>query len=260
MDELATRLFGVELERLAPVFALVLARAAPLAWLAPWLGWRGTAAALRGAVAVVLAAALTPLALSVAPALPDAPLALVLLALREALVGAAFAVAVSVPLYALGWTGALVDRWRGAPSPRPESPLEALHLAAGVVLFVTLGGHRLALAAFAATLTDVPVGAGASAELAAFGLGAARIVGDALALAVAFAAPTALALVVLELVLGLHGRLAPSLRAFVIALPLRAALGLAIALIGLSALLPRLGPALAGSVEAASDLVRRGAP
>ncbi len=254
----------VEPDRLAPVFLLVLARTVPLAWLAPWLGWQGTAALVRVSVAVVLAAALTPLALSSAPEVPVSWLPLFVLGVREVLVGAAFAIAASVPLYALGWTGQLVDRWRGSPpdatvvSPLGDSsPLGALHLAASVVLFIALGGHRLALAAFADGLIDAPVGAGADgASLAAFAMGAGRLVTEALELTVAFAAPALLAFLVLELVLGLWGRAAPSLRLWMEGMSLRAALGVAVALLSLGALLPRLGPTFAGSIDAARALVR----
>ncbi|MEC7523924.1 MAG: flagellar biosynthetic protein FliR [Myxococcota bacterium] len=257
-------LFGAPLERAAPVFLLVLARTAALAWLAPWLGWKGTATLVRLSVAVVLAAALTPLALAAAPEIPAGWLPLAVLAIREALVGAAFAVAASAPLYALGWTGQLVDRWRGSPpdatvvSPLgASSPLGTLHVAASVVIFVALGGHRLALAAFADGLLDAPVGAGGDAEsLAAFAMGAGRLVTEALELTVAFAAPAVVAFLVLELVIGLWGRAAPSLRLWMEGMSLRAALGVAVALLSLSALLPRLGPVFQGSIDAAEALVR----
>ncbi|MFK7987332.1 MAG: flagellar biosynthetic protein FliR [Sandaracinaceae bacterium] len=259
MESLSATLFGsdVDLARLAAVFVLVAARVVPLAWLAPWLGWRGTAASVRVAVAVVLSMALTPLALSVCPPLPAGVLTLSVMSLRELLVGATFAVAVSVPLYALSWTGALVDRWRGSVSPAGPGPLATLHLAAGVVLFVSLGGHRLALAAFAATFSDLPPGSPADSTVA---LGVARVLADALVLSVALAAPTALAMVLVDVAMGLWGRIAPGLRAFLVALPLRAALGLAVALVSLSVALPRLAPVFASSIDAASDLVRPTSP
>lgn len=257
--DLATgALFGVEASRALPVFALVAARTLPLAWLAPWLGWRGTAGAARVAIAVTLALALTPLALKSAPPLPDGWLPLALMGVREALIGASFAIAASVPLWALSWAGGLVDRWRGARSSDDAGPLETLHLGASVVLFVVLGGHRLALLAFADGLADAPVGAGASAsDLSAFALGAGRIVTATLELAVAFAAPAAIAFVVLEIALGLASRAAPELRVFLDAMPLRAGLGIAVALLGLAAVLPRLPPLFASSIEAARELVRQ---
>ena len=122
---------------------------------------------------------------------------------------------------------------------------------------MTLGGHRLALAAFAEGFTALPAGVPvAAADLTTFGLGAMRIVADALVLSVAFLAPAAIAFVVVELALGLAGRVAPAVVTWMDAMPLRAALGVVVALVSLSALLPRLGPVIAGSIEAASDLLR----
>jgi type III secretory pathway component EscT len=254
---------GADLCRVACVFALVSARTLPLAFVAPWLGWTRTAFSARIVVATVIAASLTPLALTITPALPEGGFELVMLGAREVLVGAAFAAATSIPLYALGWAGQLVDRLRtsGSFGAGESSPLGTLHLSAGAVLFVSLGGHRLALAAFAEALSDAPIGASASAhELSAFALGAGRIVTSALELAVAFAAPAAIAFVVLELALGLAERFGTELRAASLAVPMRAALGVAVALIGISALLPRLPSIYARSIEAASALVRQLGP
>lgn len=255
MSGLLEAAFGVALERLAPVVLLVLARVLPMTWLAPWLGWKGTAALTRTAVALVLTAAFTPLALASAPALPASWPALLLLGTREALVGASFAIAASVPIYALGWTGDLLDRFGGGPSTRP-GPLGALHVAAGVVLFVLLGGHRLALAAFADGLVDVPVGAGLDeAGALALALGAGRIITAALTLTVAFALPAAVAFLVLEATLALLARVSPALGTWMESLSARALLSIAIALLSLSALLPRLGPTFVESVEAARNLL-----
>jgi type III secretory pathway component EscT len=259
--EVACRvLWGAEPERALPVLLLVAARTMPLAAVAPWLGWTGTAATARVTVALVLALALAPLALASAPELPAGWLPLSLMAAREALVGLAFAVATSIPLWALEWAGELIDRWRGSPTDtaaRSGAGLGTLHLAAGVVLFVLVGGHRLAIAALGDTLVDVPVGAGAAPALGAFALGAAELVTAALSLAVAFTAPAAIAFVLLEVALAVAGRVGPELHPWVLGMPLRAALGIAMALLGLAAVLPRLPAYLSGSIDAAVELVRR---
>lgn len=263
LDALVRGWLGEGIERALPIFVLLSLRALPLAFVAPWLGWKGTATYARASVALVIALALTPLALRAAPELPSSGLALVLLGVREVAIGVAFAIASSLPLWALGWTGALIDRWRGS-SPEASligpsdaaSPLGVLHLTAGVVLFVLLGGHRLALAAFGEGLIEAPIGAGTSGDLGAFALGTARLVTASLELAVAFAAPAAIAFILLELVLGLAARVGPELRLYASALPLRAGLGIAVALVGLAALMPRLSPVFAGAIDAAGELVR----
>jgi flagellar biosynthesis protein FliR len=256
-------LFGADLARVAPVLALVAARTLPLGLAAPWLGFRGVASSVRLAAALVLALAMTPIALGSTPALPSSGLALVLLALREALVGAAFAVASSVPIAAFGWAGALLDRWRsgaetgaGRDLGRGHGPLTTLHGWVAVVLFALVGGLRVAVGALGDSFVAVPVGAREVAELGAFALGAARLVTSALELAVALAAPAIVALLLVELALGVAGRVAPTLRPWAVRVPLSAGLGLALALLGVAAALPRLPETFARSIEQAAALVR----
>ena len=152
-------------------------------------------------------------------------------------------------------------RKRDGATAEPSPPLGDLHLLLGSVLFLALGGHRLVIAALGEGLVDLPPGAAiAPAGLLALALGAARIVTHALTLAAAFAAPAAVALLALEVLLGIAGRAAPSMPVHVAAMPLRAAAGLAAVLLGLSVLVPHLPPVLRRGVESAGGLVREIAP
>ncbi len=232
-------------------YALVLARTVPLAFLAPWLGMRGTLGAARLTAAAVLALALTGPALVHAAPLPGDPLSLAGLTLREALIGAAFAVAVSVPVFALAWTGDLLDRFHTARDARP-GPLGTLYLGAGVALFVLVGGHRLALRAYADGFATLPLGAPPAEGLA---LGVAQTVGVAFALTLAFAAPAALAFVLLEVGLGLAARASPAVREAGQALSLRAGLALAAALGTLAVLAPRLPAVFEESIRVAREVL-----
>ncbi|MGF1467339.1 MAG: flagellar biosynthetic protein FliR [Sandaracinaceae bacterium] len=230
---------------------LVLARTLPVTMVAPWLGGRRVGLGPRLGIGLVLSIALMPLAASAAGRLPKGALALGALALREVAVGLTFAVATSVPLIALGWTGRLLDRFRGA-GPEDRT-LAELHLAAGVVLFVVIGAHRLGLQAFGEALVALPIGT-PPADPEAFLVGSLRLVVAALTLTVAFAAPAALAFVTLEALGGLLARLAPRLAGAIEPLGPRAATALAVGLAGLAALLPRLGPAIREAIAAVERL------
>lgn len=266
MEALIAWLGGDErVARVLVVGLLVAARVAPLALLAPWLSMRQAPTVLRTAVVLALTAALTPLAVESAPAIPPALPVVALLALREVLVGSLFAIATALPFYALDWAGRLVDLWRGAslaeviapPTGERTSPLGDLYLMMGVVLFVVLGGHRLALAAFAEGLAEVPVGEAALASgLGDVALGAMRLAANALAFGVALAAPAAVAIVLVEVSLGLVARAAPQIPVFFAGMPLRAAVGLAAALLALSLVADELPAAFRGAIDAASRLVR----
>jgi type III secretory pathway component EscT len=255
VNELSLGLFGESLQRVGPVAGLLLARLLPLAWVAPWLGWGLRASLLRGLVVVVLAVGLLPVALAHTPQIALSVSVFGLAALRELVIGATFAVAVSVPLYALSWSGRLMDEWRGA-SFGGEAPraLGQLYLGAAVVVFWALGGHRLALTGFASTLSEVPLATVSTFSLD-FLLGALRVVVAALELALAFAAPAALAMVFLELMVGVWARLSPSFGGWLEVLSVRSALLIAAAGLGLSALVPRLGPIYARSIELTRDVI-----
>lgn len=262
MDALVPGLEGGGGERLMLVFLLVSARIAPVALIAPWLVFRGTATSLRLAVALALAGSLLPLALaSASGSLPTTPWPFALLLAKEAVVGGVFALASSLPFLAFGWAGSLVDRARGfhegmALGGESSSPLGALHLLAAAALFAALGGHRLALSAFAEGLVDLPVGALAvESGLSAGALAVATLVGRALFFALALALPSALALAIVEIAFGVVARAMPGFPAAFAALPLRAVVGIGVALLGLSFALAALPDAFRDAFAAATRLV-----
>jgi len=244
---------------------LVAARVAPLTILAPWLAVRQAPVMLRTAVVLALTLALTPLALESAPELPQSALLVAALALREVLVGAVFAIATALPMHALEWAGSLVDTWRGAnlaqilapPTGTRTSPVGTLYVMMGVVLFIGVGGHRVALEALADGLAVVPVGTGQVLGPDAIALGAARLLGQALSFAAVLAAPVAVAIVLVEVALGLVARASPQVPVFFAGMPLRAATGLGAALLGLALLVERLPAAMRGAIDTAADLVLR---
>ncbi|MCA9530263.1 MAG: flagellar biosynthetic protein FliR [Myxococcales bacterium] len=241
--------------------AWVAARVAPLTVFVPWLGLRGLPSAVRAGLTVVLTLALAPLAwVSMAP-LPASTLAWGVTLLRELTLGAAFALVAALPFEALRWSGQVTDAWRGASlsdlvsfGGAPSSPLGELFALFGVVLFFGLGGHLLALRAFADTLVAAPVGAVALDATAGW-LMAARVTGDALALAVAFAAPAAVWVVSIELTLGLVGRAAPQLPVYFAGMPLRAAAGIAAAFFSVALLAQALPHAFRDAIAFAARLL-----
>ncbi len=252
--------------------ALVAARVAPLTIFAPWLTLRRTPPIVRSAVVLSLTAALTPLALASAESasVVDAdPLTFGAWILREALVGTLFAVTTALPLHALDWSGRLVDTWRGAslaeviapPTGDRTSPVGDLYLMMGVVLFLLVGGYRVAFAAFAEGLIVAPVGgvslAGAGDALT---LGVLRLSASALAFAASVAAPVAVAIVVVEVSLGLIARSAPQVPVFFAGMPLRAATGLGAALAALSVVAGQLPEFFASAIETARQWLASVAP
>lgn len=245
------------------VFLLVFARIAPIALFAPWLVFRDTELSLRIGIGLALAAALLPLALAGAPApsvVGGFPFALLLL--REVLVGGVFALATSLPFFAFGWAGELVDQFRGSSwggfafGSAASSPLGALYLLSAIALFAALGGHRFAISAFADGLLALPVGAAmAEAGVLATGLSVGKLVGHALVFSIAVALPAGLAIALVELAFGIAARVAPAFPAVFAAFPLRAIVALAMAMLGVSFALTELPAAFRDAFATASRLL-----
>lgn len=245
---------------------LVFARLLPLAFVAPFVAGRLTASTWAGPVAGAallfgLTLGLLPVAVSHAPELPGWNVSLLFLALREMLLGSLFAVAVALPLWAMEWAGALVDLFRGVSAGGGEggdasSPLGDMYLLLGLALFVSIGGHRAVVEALSAGFVHAPVGtlpdAPSWGEVA---LGAARQMQLALVLALSVAAPALMAIVLVEVSLGLVGRAAPQASLFFESLSLRAATALFAMLLSMSLLVPHLRDALSHAIRAGSLLL-----
>jgi type III secretory pathway component EscT len=258
-----------ELERYIALGALVAARVGPLTVLLPWLALRAAPALLRTALILALTLAVAPMTADAIETLPTSGAALGLLALRETLVGTVFAFSAALPFFALGWSGQLVDTWRGAslaeviapPTGEQTSPLGDLLLLGGVALFLALGGHRFALMAFAEGLVAMPVGSVVLADdLAAVILTTMHLAGAALAFAAAIAAPAAVAIVLVEMGLGLIARSAPQIPVFFAGMPLRAATGLFALLLAVALVVDELPGAFQDATRAAEQQIDRLAP
>jgi type III secretory pathway component EscT len=207
----------------------------------------------------MLTLALVPLAVTQLRAAFD-PLALPVLLVIEVLRGTLFALAVALPLMALEGAGQWLDGLRGAQNGGgagpvfggQTTPLGALLGLLSVAFFFAFGGHRVALAAFAAGFELVPIGAPLPNEAwAVIAERSMRWVAAALALTVSVAAPAALALVLVELTLGLMGRTAPQIPLHFVGMPLRAALGVLGLLLTLGVLVPHLPQLFLSGVDEA---------
>jgi type III secretory pathway component EscT len=221
-----------DLTQAAAVTLLLVARTAPLAWLAPWLSERGGSASLRIAATLALTACLWPAAAASTATLPVTPLALLALGLREALVGLLYALALSLPLFALQWAGSLAGLFVGGERAAP--PYALLYRVLAVSAFFAVGGHRVSLQLLADGLGSHPLGLLAPwSGVGAVALQSARLGADALAVALLVALPVGAAVLVAELSIALTARLAstPALAAAVI--PARSMLGLLFAALAL---------------------------
>lgn len=215
--------------------------------LLPWLAWAGLS------VAVTLA--LWPLA-DAAPLAPVGGRApLIVLAAREAAVGAAFGLAARLAFGLLESAGALLavaaltEPRAGSPDDAPGAGLGGLFVLFGTAAFLLVDGHHALLAALASSLRCLPVGDAAAIEggLPALLDAALALFAGAFAWAVLVAAPVYVAGLIADGLIALATRGVP-----VVSQPGAAS--------GLRALTVQLAviAALAGAVATAVAFLQRG--
>jgi len=239
--------------------ALLLVRPGMLVVGTPFLGSDYAPPTVRIGVTVIVAFLLAPFVR--VPATLTAG-TLVLVVLREAAIGLAFALAIRVVVfgaefaghfcgYQLGLSmGALIDPASGVRNDVLVTMYSSL---AAVVCFLT-NAHHLLLRALADSYTSLPVGlggigAGGSDAITAL-LGIVFVMGARLAL------PVILVLVLVEFVLGLLGRVAPALNVLVAGAPLRVVAGLLIVAATLGAVPALIERYLPDAFSAAAALAR----
>jgi flagellar biosynthetic protein FliR len=221
--------------------ALVLARVGGLAWTGPALATPGLGWRFRLGLAVLLAGVLLPVVEPLARP-PEGPAAVAQACVVEVLIGAALGWSAALVVAGARQAGEIVGLQAGL-SPAalfdPEAgdeltPLGHLYALIALAVFLALDGPLALVRVLLESYRVLPVGGAVLTEATArlaFGR-----VGQALELAVRLAAPTALALALAGVALGLLGRAAPSLPLIALSLPVRWALGLVLVFLGLIAL------------------------
>lgn len=243
-------------------YALVFVRVLGVAATAP--GWSTTG--LAGRSRLVLAGVVTALVAPIAVeglAVPRDGLSLVGAFLVEGVVGAALGTTASLVIAGARQAGEVVGVQAGlSPAslldPEADDGLNVLgHLYGWVALgvFLALRGPVELVGAIVRSYQVIPAG-GIDSAFGADELvdGLFGAVAGALTLALRAAFPPALALIVAGVGLGLLGRAAPSVSLVSLSLPIRTALGLVLAALGLVALVPTLEAAWGASFPFAPNL------
>jgi flagellar biosynthesis protein FliR len=227
----------------AGLAALVLARVLGLAWTAPALATPGLGGRVRLVLAALLGAVVLPL---VGPSLvagaPAGWAAVGRACLVEGLVGAALGWSAALVVAGARQAGELVGLQAGLSpaalldpdAAEEQTALGHLYGLVALGVFLALDGPLTVVSALVESYHVLPAGGVVLSDetvQVAFGRVAA-----ALELALRAAAPTALALVLAGVALGLLGRAAPSLPLVALSLPVRCAAGLALTALGLAAL------------------------
>jgi flagellar biosynthetic protein FliR len=211
-------------------FFLVLARVGPLFIVAPLFSSKMFPARARGVAAVALAVGLSPLAMKDQHVPTDA-LSLAGLIGKEALVGFAFAFAISVLFAAVSVAGSFLDTligfsYGGLVDPvngNQSSVLSQLYTLIGVMVFIAIGGEAWMVQGLAKTYDLVGI-----TEMPAIGAlvgGAQHTFASIFVSAVEIAAPVLIALIITDAGFGVVSRVMPQLNVFAVGFPAKILVG-----------------------------------
>jgi flagellar biosynthetic protein FliR len=248
LDEPAVK---IAIERAILLGALVTARVAPIVQLVPYLGGKATPQTVKLGLSMAITALVFPLvfASGAADALPNDPISIGALVLKEALLGVAFGFVASLVFEATRVAGQLIDNARGqtqATAFAPQLP-ERVSVSADLLyqlsalVFVLLGGHQLLIAALLRSYVSIPPhqfpALGENVQQAALAI--ARLGADAITLGVLLAFPVTAAILLTEVVLAFVNRAAPQINVFFLGMPLKACVGLGALVFALDAIIGR---------------------
>jgi flagellar biosynthesis protein FliR len=227
VNELIAR-FG---EQHVAAFFLVLARIGPLFVLAPMFSSKLVPARVRGIVAVALAVGIAPV-VSKGAALPLGADDLVLLILKEALIGAAFAFSIGALFAALSAAGSLLDTSIGFSYGSLVDPvtgtqstvLAQLYGLVGTLVFIVIGGDGWVVRGLARTY-DL-VGLDQTPDLGSLVAGVQTTFASIMTSAIEVAGPVMLALILTDAAFGVVSRVVPQLNVFAVGFPAKVVVGL----------------------------------
>jgi flagellar biosynthetic protein FliR len=242
-------------------FFLALARIGPLFVVAPLFSSKMIPLRARGVAAVALAVGLSPVALKDAKVPTDA-MSIAGLVGKEALVGFAFAFAVSVLFAAVSVAGSFLDTligfsYGGLVDPvngNQSSVLAQLYTLVGVMIFIAIGGDTWMIQGLAKTydlvgITEMP-------SIGAMVGGAQHTFATIFVSAVELAAPVLIALIITDAGFGVVSRVMPQLNVFAVGFPAKILVGFLIVAASLPFVAGWIGNQLQQSVMSALQTLR----
>jgi flagellar biosynthesis protein FliR len=212
-------------------FMLVIARIAPLFVLAPMFSSKMIPARVRSIVAVGLAVGIAPLAMK-GQHVPLDVMSLTALALKELLVGLAFAFSISVLFAAVSAAGSLMDTLIGFSfgalvdpiTGNNSSVLSQAYSLVGVAVFIAIGGDAWVIQGLNHTYDLVPL-----VDYPALGpmvAGVQHAFTGIFVAAIELAAPVMIAVTITDAAFGVVARVVPQLNVFAVGFPAKVTVGL----------------------------------
>ena len=233
-------------------FFLALFRIAPIVSLAPFLGAK-LPQGVKIALAISLVLIFLPHIIGSGTVLVSFNMSFVGLALKELLVGFIMAFFITIPFYIAQSSGTIIDFLRGSsslmvtdPSTRAQvSPIGLMYNYMLIITFFYIGGPFYFLDAIMQSFSYLPVDKVLSPVFFASGFPFWKmtfsLMTKILALAIQFAAPSLVAVLMAEVFLGIANRLAPQVQIAFLGMSIKSLLAIALLFTAWMFILQQLG-------------------
>lgn len=221
---------------------LILARTIPMVVMTPIFGGKTVTGQVKIGISMILTIVLFPcLSPMLKDSLPVQGMALWSLVIKEAAIGAMMGFLSSMVFYAIQSAGNLIDIQRGTaqasvlvPQLDIQGPVFSnLQLQMATVFFFTINGHHLFLRGYFESFRVIPVNSfpNLSSHFLMFIDQAIRMSGSVLVVALQMTGPILLALLMVDIVMGVTNRIAPMVQVYFLAMPIKAAVGIIVFLL-----------------------------
>lgn len=225
MGSLAKQLgLDFDLTAAALIWALMFVRIMVVVLLTPFMGTRAVPGRARVAISMVLSSFIFFLiGMPLIEQFPTNKALIIPLFLKEAFFGFTIALVTMMTFYALEAAGRVVDSQRGGgnaqiflPQLGEVSLFGLFNFWLAISFFLSIGGHRLFIEAFFKSFETMPLLTFPEIEpgFSAFLEFVVRLSGDVLVIAVQLAAPVLIAILLIDIVLGLANKMAPQINVF----------------------------------------------
>lgn len=242
-------------------FMLVVARLSGLFLIAPVFSSKMIPARIKMMVLLALAATITPIVMSDAPAVPSGIFDLVLAIGMESIIGFAIGFSVAIVFSAVQVGASLIDTSIGFSMANIIDPLNnaqasvlgSFYSLVATLAFLSVNGHHWLLAGFTRSYDTVALGAMPAFEATMANL--FREFAQLFTLAFQIAAPVLVTLLLVDCVLGIVARVVPQMNVFFVGIPLKIGVGLIAVIITLPTFTGFLETRVSDVIAGASVLV-----
>ncbi len=197
--------------------------------------------------------------------LPEAPIFVALLYLKEAFYGIAIGLAASIVFHAFEAAGSMIDNQRGAAQARllipqlgESSIFGNFNYLFGIVIFLSLGGHLLFFKAVVESYDLLPILTFPKTRPDFFIMTDEfiRMTGTVLLLALQLTAPILISIFVADIILGIMSKAAPAINVWELGFAIRGILGVVMYFLAIGIIASQMGKLSLGMVDGVWKIIR----